>query len=412
MAGMTVTTTPAREPADTTFEGLAAQIQDFVTGVLSLDPQQALLRAGLTFLVLIGAILVVWGLHVVLKALTERIAPQGDGVPRPRVDFGRWTMRVARIAIFVGAIIIILRVWGFDLNDLRGSPVYALFSVLGRVAIILVLALGAIELGQLAITRGFHRVAMRARNPRRSAQIRTLAPVITGLATSVIIVIGAMMVLSEFGVEIGPLIAGAGIVGLAVGFGAQTLVKDLLTGIFLIVEDTVSIGDVVRIADSGGLVEDMSLRTIKLRDFDGTLHVIPYSEAQIIHNMTKNFSFYVFNLSISYSSDIVKALELMKTVGDELRADADFKDLIIEPIEIVGVDQLADSGVVLKARIKTLPIKQWTVGREYLKRIKLAFDAAGIEIPFPHLKIVPPDQPIPLNETAARSGSAIPRADR
>ena len=413
IATTTPPATPANESADASFDGFARQLEDFVSGVLTLDPQQALLRAGLTFLVLLGAVLVVWGLHLVLKALTERIAPQGDGVPRPRVNFGRWTMRIARITVFAGAVIVILRLWGFEFDDLRGSPIYALFSVLGRIAIILVLALGAIELGQLAISRGFHRVAMRARNPRRAAQIRTLAPVIAGLATSVVVVIGAMMALSEVGVEIGPLIAGAGIVGLAVGFGAQTLVKDLLTGIFLIIEDTVSVGDVVRIGDSGGLVEDMSLRTIKLRDFDGTLHVIPYSEAQIIHNMTKNFSFYVFNLSISYSSNIVKALELMKSVGDEIRDDADFRDFILEPIEIVGVDQLADSGVVLKARIKTQPIKQWTVGREYLKRIKLAFDAAGIEIPFPHLKIVPPDQPIPLNEIAARYEGAIrPPADR
>jgi small-conductance mechanosensitive channel len=198
-----------------------------------------------------------------------------------------------------------------------------------------VIALAAIELTQLGVTRIFTRLAHRARTPRRAAQVRTLAPLFSGVATTVFIIIAAMMALSEIGVEIGPLIAGAGIVGLAVGFGAQTLVKDFLTGIFLIIEDTVSIGDIARIGDSSGLVEDMSLR-------------------------------------------------------------------ILEPIEIFGVDQLADSGVVLKARIKTQPIKQWTVGREYLQRIKLAFDAAGIEIPFPHLKLVPPDQPIPVGEADVR----------
>jgi small conductance mechanosensitive channel len=210
-----------------------------------------------------------------------------------------------------------------------------------------------------------------------------------------------MMALSEIGVEIGPLLAGAGIVGLAVGFGAQTLVKDFLTGLFLIIEDIVSVGDVARIGDSGGLVEDMSLRTIKLRDFDGTLHVIPYGEAQIIRNLTKGFSFYVFDLSISYSSDILKALDLMKETGDELMRDEKFSPLILEPIEVFGVDKLGDSGVVLKARIKTKPIQQWNVGREYLKRIKLAFDAHGIEIPFPHLKLVPPDQPFPVGDIGA-----------
>jgi small conductance mechanosensitive channel len=137
----------------------------------------------------------------------------------------------------------------------------------------------------------------------------------------------------------------------------------------------------------------MSLRTIKLRAFDGTLQVIPYGEAQIIYNLTKGFSYYVFELSVAYSADLAMALELMKRTGDEMQTDPEFGSLILEPIEVVGVDQLADSGVVLKARIKTLPIKQWAVGREYLKRIKFAFDANGIEIPFPHIKLVAPDTP-------------------
>jgi small conductance mechanosensitive channel len=195
------------------------------------------------------------------------------------------------------------------------------------------------------------------------------------------------------------LIAGAGILGLAIGFGAQTLVKDFLTGVFLILEDTVSIGDIVTIGNFGGVVEDMSLRTIKLRDFDGTLHIFPYSEAMVIHNKTKSFSFAVFNLSISYTSDIGSALDAMQQVGAELQEDPEFNRFILEPIEVVGVDNLADSAVVLKGRIKTQPAKQWAVQREYLKRIKLAFDANGVEIPFPHLKLVPPDSPIPVGET-------------
>jgi small conductance mechanosensitive channel len=388
-------TTPAQPApsADYSFGAFAQQIEDFVSGVLTLDPQQALLRAGLSFLVLFGAALVMWGLHLVLKALIERVAPKEEnGAPKHRhLQIGRWTMRVARIAIFVAAIIVILRLWGFDFDDLRGSPVYALFSVLGRIAVILVLALGAIELGQLGIRRVFDRVARRARNPRRAAQIRTLGPVLSGLATGVIVILGAMMALSEIGVEIGPLLAGAGIVGLAVGFGAQTLVKDFLTGIFLIMEDAVSVGDIIGVGDVGGVVEEMSIRTIKLRDFDGTLHIFPYSEAQVIHNRSKGFAFAVFDLSIDYTSDIALALQVMKEVGDEMRRDSDFALLMLDDIEIVGVDQLADSAVMLKARIKTNPGKQWAVRREYLKRVKIAFDAAGIEIPFPHMKLIPPD---------------------
>ena len=210
-------------------------------------------------------------------------------------------------------------------------------------------------------------------------------------AHAAIAVTASLMLLAEAGLKIGPLLAGAGIVGVALGFGAQTLVRDLLTGFSLIVEDIVSVGDIVRIGESGGLVESMSLRTIRLRDFDGTLHVFPYGEAQVVHNLTKAFSYYVFDLQISYGSDIEKALRIMAATGDALKADARFADKILEPIEVVGVDALGESGVTLKARIKTRPLAQWDVGREYNKRIKQAFDREDIQIPYPHMRLVFPE---------------------
>ncbi|HRO04864.1 MAG TPA: mechanosensitive ion channel family protein, partial [Terricaulis sp.] len=295
------------------------------------------------------------------------------------------------LAIMVAALIAILRLWGFDFTDLREGPMGAAFGAAARIAVILVIAFGALELAQLAIKRMFARIAERSRGARRAAQVRTLAPLLNGVVTSTLIVIAAMMALSEIGVEIGPLIAGAGIIGLAIGFGAQTLVKDFLTGIFLILEDIVSVGDVVMIQDFGGVVEEMSLRTIKLRAFDGTLHVFPYSEAQVIHNRTKDFSFAVFDLSIDYNSDIALALATMRETGDALRKEPMFGAVILDDIEVVGVDALADSAIMLKGRIKTAPGKQWSVQREYLQRIKAAFDAAGIDIPYPHMKLVPPD---------------------
>jgi small conductance mechanosensitive channel len=178
-----------------------------------------------------------------------------------------------------------------------------------------------------------------------------------------------------------------------VGFGAQTVVKDMLTGIFLIAEDIVSVGDVVQIAGFGGLVEQMTLRTIRLRDFDGTLHVFPYGEAQVIHNLTKTYSYYVFDLRVAYESDVDRALEVIRETGDGLRKDPAFAPKILDRIEVVGVDKLAENGLVLKARIKTLPLEQWTVGREYNRRIKLAFDRAGISIPYPHVQLVMPEPP-------------------
>ena len=385
-------TTPTAPTPNADTSGLLEQARTFISEVLSLDPEQAALRGGLTVLVFVGAMLIMWGLRVLFKAATERFAAPHAETATPRKDrgIGKWTFRIARIAIFIAAIAIVLRVWGLDLAVFSEGPIGAVLGVAWRIVLIIVLSLAAIEISQLAIRRLFARVADRSKNFRRAAQVRTLAPVLTGVSTTTLVIAATMMTLSEVGVEIGPLLAGAGIVGLAIGFGAQTIVKDFLTGIFLIIEDAASVGDVVMIADFGGVVEEMSIRTIKLRDFDGTVHIFPYSEAQVIHNRTKGFSFAVFDLSIDYSSDIATALDVMKRIGEEMRQEDAFKGAIMDDIEIVGVDALADSAVMLKARLKTAPGKQWTVKRAYLQRVKVAFDEAGVEIPFPHLKIVPP----------------------
>lgn len=388
---MTTPAAPASAPPSTaTSQPLLEQMREFAESVISLDPEQAALRGGLSILVLIGAGLLMWGLRLLLKSMIAHVA-EDNAQPKAPSRFGRWTLRIARIAIFVTAILVILRLWGFDFADLAQGPVGVVLGTMARIALIIALAFAAIEVIQIGIKGVFNRVAKRARNIRRASQLRTLAPVLTGVATTTLVIIATMMSLSEVGVEIGPLIAGAGIVGLAIGFGAQTLVKDFLTGIFLIIEDAVSVGDVIKIGEFGGVVEEMSIRTIKLRAYNGTLHIFPYSEAQVLHNMTKNFSFAVFDLSIDYSADISKALAAMKQVGTDLRADPEFAPLILQDIDIAGVDVLGDSAVVLKARIKTLPAQQWKIKREYLRRIKLGFDEAGVEIPFPHLKIVPPD---------------------
>lgn len=306
--------------------------------------------------------------------------------------FARLLSHLVRIALVVGAVLVVAEIWGLSLL----SWVYGVLGPEGtrtlvRLGLLVLFAIAAYEAAGFVIGRAIGRIARRSQGRRRRGQLNTLGPLLIGLAHAVIGVIVVMMVLSELGVKIGPLLAGAGVVGIAVGFGAQTIVKDLLTGAFLIVEDIIAVGDVVNIAGSGGLVEKMTLRTIRLRDFDGTLHVLPYGEAQVVHNMTKSFSYYVFDLHVSYEADIDKALEVMKATGAEVQADLAFADMILEPIEVVGVDSLGESAVVLKARIKTRPLDQWNVGREYNRRIKQAFDAAGIEIPYPHMKLVLPD---------------------
>jgi small conductance mechanosensitive channel len=254
--------------------------------------------------------------------------------------------------------------------------------------------LATLEGAGFLIRRTMGNLAQAARDPRRAAQIRTLSPLLRGVVQAVIALMGAMMLLSELGVQIGPLLAGAGVAGIAIGFGAQSLVKDVLTGFFLIIEDIVSVGDSVRIASCTGEVESMTLRTIRLRDFDGTLHIFPYGEAQVIHNQSKAFSYAVIDLQISYGSNVDAALAAMAAVGEELRGDPAFGPKILAGIEVLGLENLMENGVQLRGRIKTRTGVDSGVSREFNRRIKAAFDEKQISLAAPHMRLVlPKDQP-------------------
>jgi small conductance mechanosensitive channel len=218
-------------------------------------------------------------------------------------------------------------------------------------------------------------------------RIHTHGSLLAKAGISTIWIVAAMIVLKEVGIDIGPILAGAGVVGLAVGFGSQNLVRDLVSGFFIIVENQVAVGDVAAINGTGGLVESIGLRTIILRDAAGTVHVFPNGTVTTLANMTKDWSAMVFDIGVAYSSDTDEVEEVMKEVAEGLRSDDSFKDRILEPMEIMGVDAFADSAVIIKARLKTKPVQQWSVGREYRRRLKKAFDEKGIEIPFPHRTI-------------------------
>jgi len=196
--------------------------------------------------------------------------------------------------------------------------------------------------------------------------------------------ITALIILKEIGVEIAPILASAGIIGLAVGFGAQSLVRDIISGFFFILEDQVRVGDAAVVNKTAGLVEHINFRTIVLRDVEGTVHVFPNGAVTSLSNMSKTWSGYVFNLGVGYKEDTDRVVKVILQVGEGLRGDETYGPLIIEPLEIFGIDSLGDSAVMIKGRIKTKPLQQWLVGREFLRRIKYAFDAHGIEIPFPH----------------------------
>ena len=212
----------------------------------------------------------------------------------------------------------------------------------------------------------------------------TLAGILRTIALPAIWAIVIIESLQVVGLDIAPILAGAGILGLAVGFGAQNLVRDLISGFFIILEDQIRLGDVAVINGTGGLVETITFRTIALRDFSGVVHIFPNGGINTLSNMSKDWSAFVLDMGVAYKEDTDRVVTVMQAVGEELRHDQELGPLMIEPIEVVGIENFADSAVTIRARIKTKPLEQWKVGREYRRRIKKAFDAQGIEIPFPH----------------------------
>lgn len=198
-----------------------------------------------------------------------------------------------------------------------------------------------------------------------------------------VLIVGAMIFLSEIGIDTAPLLASAGIAGIAIGFGGQYLIKDLINGFFIIFENQYRVGDVVRINGQGGVVEDINLRITTIRDLDGIVHTIPNGEVISSSNMTKVYSNVNLDLGVAYDTNLDRAIKVINKVGDELAKDKDWKDQIIEAPHFLRVNDFADSAIMLKILGKTEPIKQWAVAGEFRKRIKAAFDKESIEIPFP-----------------------------
>ena len=218
-------------------------------------------------------------------------------------------------------------------------------------------------------------------------RVETLSRVLRLTVNIAVWLIALMMALREIGYDVGPLIAGAGVVGLAIGFGAQNLVRDVITGLFLLIENQLRVGDVAVINGQGGLVEEVNLRTVVLRDFEGTVHIFPNGVINALANRTRDYSCYVFEIGVAYKEDTDRVTELIKQVSAGMKEDPELGPLMLDEIEVFGVDKFADSAVVVKARVKTKVGQQWKVGREANRRIKKLFDAEGVEIPFPHVSL-------------------------
>ena len=293
--------------------------------------------------------------------------------------------RFCAIAIHAVAALLILQGWNLDiLAWLLGESGRFIVTRAFGIALVLLVGLAVWELANLLISIYLERADDEDSQVTAGARVRTLLPLARNALLIAVLSVTTLTVLSELGVDIGPLLAGAGVVGLAIGFGAQTLVKDIITGAFILFEDQIAVGDVVSVGGYTGAVEGLTVRTIRLRDLQGRVYVVPFSAVTDVTNFTKEFSYALIDAGVAYREDTDEVTRLLEEIGAELREDPEFAADLPEPLEVMGVQALADSAVVVRVRLKTSPGRQWAISREFNRRMKRKFDDHGIEIPFPH----------------------------
>lgn len=256
-----------------------------------------------------------------------------------------------------------------------------------RIVIILIGAWALKLLANKGIRSFRIHMASRRDKPQERQRLETLGRVFRYAANVVISAVAGMLVFTELGISIAPILATAGVLGLAVGFGAQSLVKDYFSGFFLLLEDQIRHGDIVEAGGKAGLVEEVTLRYVRLRGYDGNVHFVPNGQIDSVTNMTRDFSYAVIDVGVAYREDVDEVFSIIRKVAAAMRTDELFGAWILEDADLAGVDNWAASSVVIRLRIKVLPSQQWTVKREFLRRLKHAFNQRDIEIPFPHLTI-------------------------
>ena len=369
---------------------MLAVLAIFVVWVLGADESVAVLTRGFagTALALFAALLA----SAVLRRGLARLFRVGDAMRRrfPRLEtranryvgIVSWVLHAVICLLAAAAV---LETWGIGIVALlsteRGAAIVA-----GAVdmALVLVLAVVVWELGDGLIARTLGRADGDATlGPR----VRTLLPLLSNALLVAVGSVTALTLMSELGIDIAPVLAAAGVVGLAVGFGAQTLVKDIVTGAFMLFEDQFAVGDWIDVGGKSGSVESVTIRTLRLRDFHGNVHTVPFGEIAVLTNYMREFGYALIDVGVAYRENTDEVVELLRRVDAEARDDSDLSERLTGDLEVMGVNELGDSAVTIRVRVRTLPGHQWGVRREYLRRIKMAFDRAGIEIPFPHLTV-------------------------
>ena len=334
------------------------------------------------------------GVALVAGTITRRLLAAISGGDR-HLPLTTATLRLVRFTVFwLSAIVLAIPALDFAGVDLgvgltdQDVARWAVHTGV-RLAVLVLLALAASRLAGAVIVRAEREVLEGSGRDQveRRKRAQTLANTLRRSLSALIWTTAALMIMRELDVDITPVLTGAGILGLAIGFGAQTLVKDIIAGVFIIVEDQVRVGDVAAINGVSGVVEQINLRTIVLRDVEGVVYTISSGDIRTVANRSKDFAYYVIDLGVDYDDDTDRVVEAMRDAAGELQQDPAYGPSILEPLEVLGVDDFAPSQVTLRVRIKTAPLKQWEVGRELRRRIKKALDARGIRIPSPQTTV-------------------------
>ncbi len=247
------------------------------------------------------------------------------------------------------------------------------------IIIIVILLTLAFKFANILIEKYFNNIIKSSKDTELEKRINTFKSAIKSIINILVFIVGMMMILDKLGIDIKPILAAAGVVGVAVGFGSQRLIEDIISGFIILIGDQIRVGDVVEIAGKSGLVEKVDLKMTTLRDIEGNVHYIRNGKIDIVTNKTKDYSCYVFDIGFSCRENIDEVIDVIKHTAEELRNANEYQDDILEPIEIFGLDKFSDSIVVVKARIKTKPLKQWVIGREFNKRLKKRFDELNID---------------------------------
>jgi small conductance mechanosensitive channel len=348
-----------------------------------------LLTSGLRiFIVLIVTLVLIKIIRLFLDQAFSRLERYQNGKIKIRTETIKPLLNnLLKVALVLAAMVVILENFGIQMTSLLETQVGHWLITSGlRILLVLAVTFIIIKIIGLSLDYAFIRLEKRQDGEMRK-RTDTLKAVVRNVINMALMAVAVIMILDNLGVKIGPILTAAGVLGVAVGFGAQQLVRDVINGFFILLDDQIRVGDVVDIAGKSGLVETVNLRMTTLRDAAGNVHFVRNGEITVVTNMTKEFSRYVFDIGVAYRENVDEVIRVIQLVDEDMRRDPVFQQDILEPIEVLGLDKFADSAVIIKARTKTRPLRQWAVGREFNRRLKMKFDEMGIEIPFPHMTL-------------------------